>query len=131
MTSLVLDASAAVDAVLPTPRHDGALRAMSGHDLYAPHIVDLEVLSAIARLERAGEIAADDADRAVANWQDLPLTRIDSALIADSAWQLRHRVRISDAFYLATARGLAAALLTSDARLSRAPIDDVTLTVLR
>lgn len=44
----VVDASAFVDAVLPTTYQDAALAALDGFDLWAPAILDLEVASARA-----------------------------------------------------------------------------------
>ena len=43
--SLVLDASTAVDVLVSTRRRPAALQAMTGHELFAPQIIDLEVLS--------------------------------------------------------------------------------------
>lgn len=127
---LVLDASAAVDILASTRRRHAALRAMAGHELYAPQVIDLEVLSAVARLERAGTLDRARSERALADWQALPIERIDSHLLAGPAWALRQAVRLSDAFYLAAAAGLRLPLLTSDARLSRSPVKDVTFTLL-
>ncbi|MFV0406491.1 MAG: PIN domain-containing protein [Propioniciclava sp.] len=50
---------------------------------------------------------------------------------AAHAWDLRESVRINDGFYVAAALALNADLLTSDARLSRAPRLGVTVTLLR
>ncbi|MGI8578277.1 MAG: type II toxin-antitoxin system VapC family toxin [Nocardioidaceae bacterium] len=128
--SLVLDASAAVDALLSTRLREPALRAMEGQTLYAPQIIDLEVLSAIARLERAGTLTQAEADRGSADWAGLTVERVDTGLVASSIWELRRSVRISDAFYLATAGAMQRPLLTSDGRLARAPVGGVTIILL-
>ncbi|UUT34560.1 PIN domain-containing protein [Microbacterium elymi] len=52
-------------------------------------------------------------------------------MITAEAWALRASLRISDAFYVAAARLLDADLLTSDARLSNAPVLGVTVVLLR
>ncbi len=128
--SLVLDASAVVDILASTRRRRAALQAMTGHELYAPQVIDLEVLSALARLERAGQLERTHSTRAFADWQGLAIERVDNHLLAAPAWALRHAVRLSDAFYLAAAAGLRLPLLTSDARLARSPVKDVTITLL-
>ena len=127
----VVDASALVDALLPTLQRDASLTAMRGHELWAPAIIDLEVLSTLWRLVRASQILADEADRGLALLRSIPIRRIDDAAVTAEAWGLRQSVRISDAFYVATARLLDADLLTSDARLSRAPALGVTVVLLR
>ncbi|MGO1316475.1 MAG: type II toxin-antitoxin system VapC family toxin [Cellulomonadaceae bacterium] len=117
----VIDASALVDAVLPTARQDAALAALSDHELWAPAIVDLEVASAVHRLERAGTLATPEADRAIELLRAAPIRRMHHDRLVALAWELRPALRVSDAFYVAAARLLRAELVTSDARLSRAP----------
>src|SRR5680860_1618007 len=75
---LVLDASAAVDALLPTRRQEAVLTLLVGQDVYAPQIIDLEVLSALARLERASDVDRREASQALRDWSQFPLTRVDS-----------------------------------------------------
>lgn len=128
--SLVLDASAVIDILVSTRRRQVALDALTGHELHAPQIIDLEVLSALARLERAGHLERTQSDRALQDWQALAIERIDHQMLTPSAWALRHSVRLSDAFYLSAAIGLRLPLLTSDARLARSPVKDVTITLL-
>lgn len=128
---LVLDASAAVDALLPTPRRDAVLDHLAGAELVAPALVDTEVLSALARLERARTITGTEADDAVDAWLRLPLDRVPGDVLAQHVWSSRAALRIADAHYVALARLLGAPLLTSDARLARAPLDGVTLVVVR
>lgn len=127
----VVDASALLDAILPTPQQQAALAALQGHDLWAPAILDLEVTSALWRLLRTRDIDRDEAERAMSALRDAPISRVTHAELAAEAWRLREAVRISDGFYVAAARALDADLLTSDARLSRAPRLGVTVTLLR
>lgn len=129
--TLVLDASAAVDALLPTRRQTAVLRMLTGHEIWAPQLIDLEVVSAIARLERAQQIDASQSSLAIADWLAMPLNRMQSDLLVDEVWRTRQSVRISDGFYVAAAKGLDASLVTSDARLARAPLADVTIALIR
>ncbi|MFV0373932.1 type II toxin-antitoxin system VapC family toxin [Microbacterium sp.] len=131
MTRRVVDASAFLDAVLPTDRQDAALAALSGHELWAPAILDLEVTSALWRLVRTAMISLEEAERGLARLEDAPIRRLDHVGLARAAWQSRQSIRISDGMYIASAHALAADLLTSDARLARAPSLGVTVTLLR
>lgn len=90
-------------------------------------LIDTEVLSALARLERTGSISVVEADQAVHAWRHLPLTRIQAGELLGEIWALRHGVRISDANYVVLARALASPLLTADVRLARAPLPGVSV----
>lgn len=127
----IVDASALLDALLPTTHQRAALKALQGHDLWAPHILDLEVSSALWRLERTDQITSAEAEQAFEVCQTSPIRRIADPAIARAAWRLRHALRISDAFYVATARAVDGDLVTSDARLSRTPTLGVSVTLLR
>lgn len=127
----VTDASVWVDAILDGPRRDSALQTLETLEPWAPQLIDSEVVSAIARLERAGEIASDQADTAMADWMSAQIERASSDLLMDEVWATRRSIRTSDAFYVALARILGCPLITSDARLSRAPIGDVTVMLVR
>ncbi|MBD0020580.1 PIN domain-containing protein [Gordonia pseudamarae] len=126
----VVDASALIDSLLPSDRQDAALAAMSGRELWAPAVIDMEVSSAIWRLERTAQISSGEAERAVAALWTVPLRRAQNGQISRAAWRLRKSLRVSDAFYVATAQLLHAELITADARLSRAPSLVIPIVVL-
>jgi len=126
----VVDASVLVDAVLPTERQSAALTALQDAELWAPTILDLEVTSTLSRLERTGQITDREADYAVDLLWSTPIRRVDDPAITAEAWQLRKSIQVADAFHVATARLLDAALITRDARLSRAPRLGVTVVLL-
>lgn len=127
---IVVDASALIDALAPTTKRPAVLDALLGHELWAPQILDVEVASALARLERAGELSSTEASRAIDDLLAFPVTRIDSSMLLAAAWGARGSLRISDAFYVAAARMVGSPLLTTDARLARAPIADVTVALV-
>lgn len=130
--TVVLDASAAVELLLRTPRGRRVERHLTDDLVTAPELLDVEVCSAMARLERSGDVDRMAADDAVRRLGALPVTRISHDLIRATAWSLRDRVRVADAYYVATARAVGGGtLLTCDVRLSRASLADVTLTVVR
>lgn len=119
---LVLDASAAVNALIPSELRDRTRERFVGADLCAPTLIDTEVLSTLARLQRAGSLSTSEADRALLAWQRLPLTRLPINELLGEVWALRHAVRINDAHYVVAARVLAAPLLTADLRLARTSV---------
>lgn len=116
----MIDASVVVNALLPHPPRTAALQALTDRELWAPGILDLEVLSALARLERAGSITRSESRHAVDHLAAMPVRRLPADAVAGRVWGLRGALRISDAFYVATAECLEAELITADARLARA-----------
>jgi len=115
---IVLDASALVDALLDQPPKEAVLRRLD-QEIVAPAHQPAEVLSAIARLERAGVISAELAADALQDASDLVQELIvpDAALLG-RAFELRQRIRVVDGLYVALAERLGCPLLTSDARLA-------------
>lgn len=127
----IVDASVFIDAFLRDSRGSAARRALLDVEAWAPDIVDADVVSAVARLERASEISREEADAVIAHWAVVPVERVATSTLVSRAWRLRDAVRTSDAFYVAFARILGCPLITSDARLFRAPLDGVTVTLVR
>lgn len=118
----VLDASTAVDALLDRPPQQASLRALEADELAAPELIDLEVASALARMERAAQISTLEADTAVDGWRAVPVERFALAPLLPRVWELRQYVHVGDAFYVALARSLDCPLITSDKKLARAGI---------
>ncbi len=128
---LVLDASALVDLLVGSARGEEVHRRLrAAETLAAPELVTVETASALHRLARAGVLTEADADRGLSALAGLPIRAVPHAAVLEAAWALRHAVRIADAFYLAVAKGLDAPLLTTDARLSRAGVRGVTITLV-
>ena len=65
---LVVDASAVTELVLGRPAGAVVAEHVAGHDfrLHAPHLVDVDVLSALRRLVSSGMATAERADEAIA-----------------------------------------------------------------
>ena len=118
---IVLDASALVEVVLALPQRDWVLAHLVGEDVAAPPHQLAEVASALARLERAGVLGADDAVRALDDAAALP-QRVEALTPAlmHRAYALRASLRVADSFYVALAERDDAVLLTTDRRLARA-----------
>ena len=116
---VVVDASVVVD-VLAFPDQSQELRAtlLRHGDLAAPHLIDVEVLSALRRLVRLGQIGVDRADDAKYDLAELPMERCSHELLIDRIWELRDALNTYDATYLALAEAMAIPLITRDAGLA-------------
>ena len=125
MAEVVLDASAFVDLLLGNPLGVAVRARLAGQSVHAPGHVDAEVLSALGRLNRAGDLDDDAVTRLLGHVGDAPIERHPVRELMGGAWARRHQLRLADALYveLATARG--APLVTTDRRLRDAPMADV------
>ncbi|MEP7330812.1 MAG: type II toxin-antitoxin system VapC family toxin [Terracoccus sp.] len=117
-TVIVLDASAALPALLNAgPARDSLAR----EQLHAPHLIDSEVASGLRRHVASGRISADAGWVALDAWCRLAVTRYATHGLLERVWALRDHLSAYDAGYVALAESLDCALLTADARISRAP----------
>lgn len=128
---VVLDASAAVELLLKTRAGRRARQALSGEIVAAPAHLDAEVLSALVRLVRGGTIEEALVPPALRALARAPIERVPIAPLLAGAWSLRANVSSRDALYVVLARRLDAALVTADARLSRAPGLEIGLVLVR
>ena len=128
---LVADASAVVLAVTDrTDRGQHALTRLHSATVHAPHLVDVEVGSALRRLVLRGELSAGDADTSRRNAGELIDIRYPHHRgLCDWAWANRAQLTFYDAQYAALAQLLGCALLTADARMGRAPLRDLQVDV--
>lgn len=114
---IVLDASAAVTVLL----NDGNARQLVGSEgLHAPHLIDAEIVSALRRLVHVGTLSTEDGLRCLETWSHLAVIRYAAGPLLQRMWELRERISAYDAMYVALAEVLDCALVTADARLSRA-----------
>ncbi len=125
----MIDASAAVEYLLGS---DAGLRVAalieSGSPI-APEMMDAEVLSALRRKVQAQEISEAWALEALARLEDMPVERVSHRTLTRAAWDLRHNVSASDAFYVAIAQERGATLLTFDGPMARAPASALSVAV--
>ena len=119
----VLDASVVVELVLGT--RIGARIRERLHDprisLHGPELLDLEVLNVLRRYVRAGTVAADRAEAGVRRLGELDLQRHRHGPMLPRIWSWRANLTAYDAAYIALAEVVDCPLLTTDARLSKAP----------
>jgi predicted nucleic acid-binding protein len=120
--SVVVDASAALDIGLGLQPRLAML--LEGEDLHVPMTFDVEVASALRRLELGGTLSPAQALEARAN---VGMIRYPPGPLIDRCWEWRHTITVQDGVYVALARILDARLLTTDDQLARAAVDLVPL----
>ncbi|HEX9875408.1 MAG TPA: type II toxin-antitoxin system VapC family toxin [Gammaproteobacteria bacterium] len=120
---IVLDASALVELILVTPvgRSVAARIADPAEGLHAPHLADLEVVQALRRYVREGDIDVETAAVALDDFRALDLQRHAHEPLLGRVWELRQNLTAYDAVYVALAEVLGGVLLTGDGAISRAP----------
>jgi predicted nucleic acid-binding protein len=123
---IVLDASAIAELLLQTAlgtRVEARLfRADDDDDWHAPHLVDVEVLSALRRLVRTKVINSRRAAEAIDDLAALPIVRHGHVDLVPRAWELRQNLTAYDAIYVALAESLDATVVTCDRAFRDAPV---------
>ena len=132
---LVVDASAITELLLGRAGGRAVEERLRDHDfdLHAPHLLDVQVLTALRRVVATGDASPERAGDAVTDLLDLPLERYRHDGLAPRIWALRMNFSAYDATYVALAEAIqdgGAPLLTADARLARAAGDHTGLRVL-
>jgi predicted nucleic acid-binding protein len=128
MAEAVVDASAIVDLLLDNELGDAVRRRLAGHALHAPAHLDAEVLSALGRLHRAGELEAADVESRLRGLMAAPIQRHDVSELLIGTWARGHQLRLVDAVYVQLAVSRDLPLVTTDRRLEAAPSADVVVT---
>jgi predicted nucleic acid-binding protein len=120
---IVLDASALVELILDTPTGElvAARIVDPAEGLHVPHLADLEVVQALRRYVREGEIEAARAVVALDDLRALDLQRHSHEPLLERVWALRQNLTAYDAVYVALTEALDGVLVTCDRPLSRAP----------
>ena len=119
---IVVDASVIVAGLADDgPDGDRARDRLRGEDLVAPHLIDLEVVSAWRRSAAKGDLDERRFQLALHDLVDIPLHRIPHWPLLARCWQLRESLSTYDAVYVAVAESLGLTLLTADVRLGRSP----------
>jgi predicted nucleic acid-binding protein len=123
----VVDASAVIDLLVRSDTGERVRRRLA-EDAEATLVtvthLDAEVFSGLARLHRAGELAAAEVDELLRRLARLDARRVPiGGALLDAAWRMRDNLAARDALYAAAARVLGCALLTTDERLVGAVSD--------
>jgi predicted nucleic acid-binding protein len=132
---LVVDASAITELLLGRPSAAAVAEQLAAHDhdMHAPDLLDIEVLSALRRLVATGEAGPERAEAAVVDLLDLSLARYAHDILVPRIWSLRANFSAYDAAYVALAEALSdegVPLLTTDGKLGRAVRAHTDLAVL-
>lgn len=119
---IVVDASVLVTGLADDgPDGDRVRARLRGERLAAPHLIDVEVLSAWRRLTKARDLDDRRVALAMKDLRSLRLDRVPHGPLMDRCWQLRENVTIYDAVYVALAEAMEVPLLTADVKLASAP----------
>ena len=119
---IVTDASVLIAVFVDDGAWGDTARARLRHEeIAAPELVDLEVTSALRGLLRAGKVDERRADLALADLGRLAMRRASHQGLVTRCWELRDNLSVYDASYIALAELIGATLVTTDARMSRAP----------
>jgi predicted nucleic acid-binding protein len=116
----VVDASVLVDLLAGTSLAEAAAASLDGVVMHGPAHLDVEVLSALGRLQRADVLSASRVAGCIEALTSSPITRHELPELLAGAWKRRRSLRLTDAVYVELAGRLGVPLLTTDARLARA-----------
>jgi len=118
---IVLDASALLHVLIERPVDEALINRIAAvGELHTPHLIDVEIVSALRRLNRRGLVSDEGARVVLDDVADMPLRRYPHELLRARMWELRHNVTASDATYIALAESLDLPLVTTDHRLAGA-----------
>lgn len=120
---IVVDASALLEFLLQTSRGTRVEARIfrDGDELHVPHLVDVEIVQALRRLVRAGEVSPARADEAIEDLTDFDVHRHAHLDLLGRAWKLRDNISAYDAMYVALAEAIQAPIVTCDGPLAKAP----------
>lgn len=118
--TVVVDASVLVDLLAGTKYATAARARLTGTVMHAPAHMDAEVLSALGRLQRAGDLTTTDVEGSLATLAAVPVTRHPVVDLVAGAWSRRADLRLTDALYVELAARLRVPVLTTDQRMAHA-----------
>jgi predicted nucleic acid-binding protein len=118
---IVLDASVIVELLTNGALADSIRNELAGRtdSLIAPHLLDVEVLSAIRRLVAGRRIDAHRSEQMLSALAALPVERCAHIPLLGRIWELRHNFTAYAAAYIALAEATNAVLYTGDEKLCK------------
>jgi predicted nucleic acid-binding protein len=122
---IVLDASAAIEWLLQTPKA-AAIEARLFSKApqprwHAPHLLDIEVAQVLRKQVAKGAMSDARGQEALHDFLDLPLVRYPHDFLLPRVWELRKNLTAYDAVYVALAEALGFPLVTCDGNIAGAP----------
>jgi predicted nucleic acid-binding protein len=129
---IVVDASVVLELLLRTSGAAALERRILAPDenLYAPHLLDLEVAQVVRRYFLRGDLTGNRGAEALRDLADLPVERFPHTLFLPRFWELRDNLTCYDASYVALAEALGCTLVTRDRRLARSPVHTASVEVV-
>jgi predicted nucleic acid-binding protein len=117
----VIDCSAMVELLVAKTQAGESIaqRLTTAHTLYAPYVLDGEILSALLGLLRGQKITEREADTALSSYQTFPIERHDVLPLWPRLKTLRANLSAYDAQYVALAEAFGVPLVTADVRIKR------------
>jgi predicted nucleic acid-binding protein len=115
---LVIDASAMVDYLVDTPLESRIADRIRDAEVSVPAHFDAEVLSALGRLQRGGDLSEVEVEQRMALIAQAPFQRHLLPQLLDGAWSLHHNVCLVDALYIELANQLNATIVTTDSGMA-------------
>ncbi|MEP7364930.1 MAG: type II toxin-antitoxin system VapC family toxin [Acidobacteriota bacterium] len=117
---IVLDASVVVELLTNGILADSIRRDLAGRDdsFAAPHLLDIEVMSALRNLAAGQRIDSHRTEQLLQELEALPVERYGHMPLFQRIWELRHNFTAYDAAYIALAEAMGAKLYTCDEKLS-------------
>lgn len=118
---IVLDASVVVELLSGGVLAGYIARelAESGEPFIAPHLLDVEVCSALRRLTAGRRMDRFQCEDLLSRLEMLPAERFSHAPLLRRMWELRHNFTAYDAAYIALAEATNSVLCTCDAKLAK------------
>jgi len=124
---IVVDCSAAVEALRG---HSEARELLASSRAFTPHLIDIELASAVRGLTLGRHITPEQGKRMIDQWPRLGVVRFAMHPLLGRVWQLRANLSAYDAVYVALAEELGCGLVTADSRIAAAPGARCEVTVL-
>ena len=118
---IVLDANVVVELLTNGPLA-GPLRnhlSVRSEPILAPHLLDVEVASALRKMVAGQRIDAHHSEQLLAGLAALPAERYAHTPLLSRIWELRYNFTAYDAAYIALAELTNSILYTSDEKLSK------------
>lgn len=117
---IVIDASATLEFLLSGGLRPGlVVEAFASEDVFAPDVLDAEVLRVYVGFHKRGVLQAEVVEEALGALVDAPITRIPSAQLVRAAWWYSRALSSDDALYVALAATLGCPLLTVDGGIAQ------------
>jgi predicted nucleic acid-binding protein len=116
---IVLDASVVVELLRNGPLADSIRNELAGCDesFLVPHLLDVEVITAIRRLVAGQRMDPQHTEQVLAGLVALPAERCAHTPLLGRIWELRQNFTAYDAAYIALAEATSATLYTCDEKL--------------